>query len=265
MLKLLPRQLSKLMKKKKRISKSRRNFILAVIPFVLVLALLSRSVPDGVVRLDIGNSGIGEKAIALTFDDGPGDYTEALLDGLEENGAKVTFFVIGKKAEKYPETVERAYDEGHLIGSHSYDHINLLASSISDIEESINKNAKLIQEITGEKPLFFRAPHGYTTAYQLKRLNTFFVKWSVDSYDWKGKDAEYIYNRIMKKASDGQIILLHDTKEATVEAVLRAIPELQAQGYEFVRVDELLSRNGDKIRMGVPYRKCKYENDAVAF
>lgn len=264
MLRLLPKRLSKLMKKK-RITKSRRNFIIAVIPFVLVLAVLSRSIPDGVVRLDIGSSGVGEKAIALTFDDGPGDYTEALLDGLNENGARVTFFVIGKKAEKNPQIVKRAYDEGHLIGNHSYDHINLLASSISDIEESIDKSADVVQEITGERPLFFRAPHGYTTAYQLKKLNRFFVKWSVDTYDWKGKDAEYIYNRIMKKAADGQIILLHDTKEATVEAVLRAIPELQAQGYEFVRVDELLSRNGDKIKMGVPYRKCKYESDAIAF
>lgn len=238
---------------------------MAIIPFVLVLLILSRSIPDGTLRLDIGNSGIGEKAIALTFDDGPSDYTTALLDGLEEYDAKATFFVIGKKVEKYPDIVKRAHDDGHLIGNHSYDHINLLASSLSEIEESITKNADLIESITGERPLFFRAPHGYTTALQLKKLDTFFVKWSVDSNDWKGKDADYIYERLMSKAADGRIILMHDTKKATVEAVLRAIPELKEQGYEFVRVDELLSRNGNKIRMGVPYRKCKFEHDPIAF
>lgn len=260
----LPTLLFQLMKKIK-ISKSKRNFFVAVVPFVLALVLLSRSIPDGTVRLNIGNSGVGEKVIALTFDDGPGDYTQTLLDGLEEYDAKVTFFVIGKKAEKYPDTLKRAYDDGHLIGNHSYDHINLLSSSLSEIEESITKSADIIEEITGERPLFFRAPHGYTTSFQLKKLDTFFIKWSVDSYDWKGKDAEYIYKRLMSKASDGQIILLHDTKQATVEAVLRAIPELKEQGYEFVRVDELLSRNGNKIRMGVPYRKCKFEHDPVAY
>ena len=113
--------------------------------------------------------------------------------------------------------------------------------------------------------MYFRAPYGDVSAYQLKELDVVFVNWSFSSLDWKHKDSDYIYERIMKKASDGDIILLHDTSKETVDAVLRAIPELQAQGYEFVRVDELLSRNGEKIKMGTPYRWCKHERSAFSF
>lgn len=249
------------MKKKYRIAEQ----ILVMIPFVLILTILSRTIPDGTIRLNIGESGIGEKAIALTFDDGPSDYTEELLDGLEMYDAKATFFVIGKTAEKNPEMVQRAHEDGHLIGNHTYSHIDFYKSSLAEIQEDINKGADVIKAITGEKPLFLRAPYGNVGIVQLKKLNTFFIHWSSSSYDWFKEDEEYIYKRIMKEAKDGEIILLHDTKEVTVKAVLRAIPKLQEQGYEFVRVDELLSRNGGKLKMGVPYRSCKYDRGAVAF
>ena len=249
------------MKKNYRIAEQ----ILVIIPFILILTILSRTIPDGTIRLNIGESGIGEKAIALTFDDGPSDYTEELLDGLQMYDAKATFFVIGKTAEKKPEIVKRAHEDGHLIGNHTYSHIDFYKSSLSEIEEDINKGAEVIKEITGKKPLFLRAPYGNVNFVQLKQLNTFFIHWSTSSYDWFKEDEEYIYKRIMKEAKDGEIILLHDTREVTVKAVLRAIPELQEQGYEFVRVDELLSRNGGKLKMGVPYRSCKFDRGAVAF
>lgn len=249
------------MKKNYRIAEQ----ILVVIPFLLILTILSRTIPDGTIRLNIGESGIGEKAIALTFDDGPSDYTEELLDGLQMYDAKATFFVVGKTAEKNPEIVKRAHEDGHLIGNHTYSHIDFYKSTLEEIEEDINKGAEVIKEITGKKPLFLRAPYGNVSIVQLKQLDTFFIHWSTSSYDWFREEEEYIYKRIMKKAKDGEIILLHDTREVTVKAVLRAIPELQDQGYEFVRVDELLSRNGAKLKMGVPYRSCKYERGAVAF
>ncbi len=251
----------KILKKKIKLA----NEILVIVPLIISMLVVSRSLPDGSVRLNIGTSGISEKAIALTFDDGPSGYTEELLDGLNELGVQVTFFVIGKNAEKYPEIVERAYEEGHLIGNHTYDHIRLPLNNLSSIKESIGKTSDIIEEITGARPLFFRAPYGDVSAIQLKQLNTFFVSWSASTYDWNDKDADYIYNRIIKKAADGEIILLHDTKKATVEAVLRAIPELQQQGYEFVRVDDLLSRNGDKLKKGIPYRKCEFDRGAIAF
>lgn len=238
---------------------------MAVIPLLIVIAILSRTIPDGVVRLNIGNSGIGEKALALTFDDGPSDYTNELLDGLAQYDAKVTFFVIGHKADKNPETVKRAYEDGHLIGNHTYNHIDFYKNSLEDIKKNILKGSQTIERITGEKPLFLRAPYGHVSSLQLKQLNCFFVCWSASTYDWFKEDEDYVYKRIMNKAKDGAIILMHDTKETTVKAVLRAVPELIDQGYELVRVDELLSRNGDKLKMGVPYRACKYNRGAIAF
>ena len=250
-------------KKKKRIISP--HIFVAIIALVLALTILSRALPDGTMRFSVGDSGIGEKAIALTFDDGPCGNTEELLDGLAEYDAKATFFVLGKNVEKYPIVVRRAYDEGHLIGNHTYDHPRLTLLSPQSAKENIQKSSDIILSVTGAKPYFVRAPYGDVTAYQLKYLDAFFVSWSVNGYDWDEESEDEIYNRIMNKAKDGAIILLHDTNEVTVNAVLRAIPELQAQGYEFVRVDDLLTRNGDKLAKGIPYKWCKHEKRPVAF
>ena len=239
--------------------------MLVLIPMVVLIVIMSRGIPDGTLRYQLPDSNIPEKAIALTFDDGPSGYTEDLLDGLKECNAKASFFIIGSKAEQNPEIVKRAYEEGHLIGNHTYDHIRLPLHTLEECEVSIGKTFNIIENITGDRTMYLRAPYGDVSAYQLKQLDVVFVSWTFSTYDWKEKDADYIYERIMKKASDGDIILLNDTNKATVEAVLRAITELQEQGYEFVRVDELLSRNGEKIKMGTPYRWCKYERSAVSF
>ena len=119
------------------------------VPIILAITLLWRSVPDGVYRLDLGQSELGEKAIALTFDDGPSGHTERLLDGLAQYGAKATFFVIGKQAEKRPAIVKRAFDEGHLIGNHTYDHPNFYVTPDNTAIESIEKGEKVIQETRG--------------------------------------------------------------------------------------------------------------------
>ena len=250
-------------KKKKRIISP--HILVAIIGLLVTLSILSRSLPDGTRRLNVGESGIGEKAIALTFDDGPGGHTEELLDGLADYNAKATFFVIGKNAEKYPIIVRRAYDEGHLIGNHTYDHPRLTLMSPAKAKDNLQKCTDVITSITGTKPYFVRAPYGDITSYQLKYMDAFFVSWSVNGYDWDEESEDEIYNRIMKKARDGAIILLHDTNINTVNAVLRAIPELQAEGYEFVRVDDLLTRNGNKLSMGVPYKWCRYDRRPVAF
>ena len=235
------------------------------VPIILAITLLWRSVPDGVYRLDLGQSELGEKAIALTFDDGPSGHTERLLDGLAQYGAKATFFVIGKQAEKRPAIVKRAFDEGHLIGNHTYDHPNFYVTPDNTAIESIEKGEKVIESIIGEKPVFLRAPYGNVWPHQFKKFDRIFIHWTFHTFDWNKDDSQVIYEDIMAKVSDGSIILLHDTRPATVDAVLKAIPELQAQGYEFVRVDELLTRNGDSLKMGVPYRKCEYNKGALIF
>ncbi len=246
------------MKKKKRKSKI-RGYIWSVIPLFIVLCLLSRLVPDGTVRLNLGKSGVGEKAIAITFDDGPTQYTDKLLDGLSKYNAQVSFFVLGTNAEKYPEIILKAYEEGHLIGNHTYDHEDMVFSSTSTIKESIKKTDDIIHSITGKSPLFFRPSGDYISFIKLKTLDTFIIQWSYDIKDMGGQSADYIYRQIMNGAKDGAIIRLHDTNPSTVEAVLKAVPELLEDGYELVRVDDLLSRNDDKIKRGIPYRSCEYK------
>ncbi len=252
-------------KNKKAKPSTKLELFFTIVPVLLVVLFLWRSIPDGVYRLDLGQSQVGEKAIALTFDDGPSGHTERLLDGLAQYGAKASFFVIGTQAEKKPDVVKRAYDEGHLIGNHTYDHPNFYITPDSTSIESIEKGGAVIESIIGEKPLFLRAPYGNVWPHQFKHFDRIFIHWTFHTFDWNKEDSQEIYDDIMSKASDGSIILLHDTRPATVDAVLKAIPELQAEGYEFVRVDDLLTRNGDALKMGVPYRKCEFEKGALIF
>ena len=197
------------------------------------------------------------KQIAFTFDDGPGENTEMLLDGLKERNAKASFFLLGCHAEDYPELVERMYSEGHLIGNHTYSHVNLRKSSKSEGKSEIEKTDAIIEAITGEKPQFMRPPYGAYTGLTLERFDKIAVLWSMCPKDWEhGDDVDYICSYIVKHAKDGQIVLLHDPRPATVPAVLKAMDILADEGFEFVRADELLCRNGNKLSAGLAYRYC---------
>ena len=197
------------------------------------------------------------KQIAFTFDDGPSENTEALLRGLSERGAKASFFLIGSRAERDPELVKRIYDEGHLIGNHTYSHINLRKASSSEAAEQIARTNAIIESITGEKPAFMRPPYGAYTGLMLERIDEIPILWSMCPKDWEHEDdEEYIFNYIVEHARDGQIVLLHDPRPATVPAVLRAMDVLAERGFEFVRADELLCRRGARLGAGVAYRYC---------
>lgn len=202
------------------------------------------------------NTAKASKQIAITFDDGPGKYTEELLDGLRERNVNASFFLMGSKAEKRPELVEMMHEDGHLIGNHTYSHISFFKSGFGVIAEELDKTDSIIESIIGERTEFYRPPYGYYTPFQLNRIDKKAVLWSSTPRDWVNTDVDYICNYIVDHARDGQIILVHDTKEATVPAVLKAIDILQAEGYEFVRVDELLCRNGDSLASGLAYRFC---------
>lgn len=208
------------------------------------------------------NTSDSKKQIALTFDDGPGEFTPELLDGLRERGVKASFFLMGSKVEKRPEMVKTMYEDGHLVGCHTYSHINFFKSTSDEISEEISRTNALIEEITGEKPLFFRPPYGYYTGLQLNRIDRIAVLWSCCPRDWAHQDSDYVRDYLVSHVSDGDIVLLHDTKETTVPAVLEAIDILLDEGYEFVRADELLCRNGDLLAPGLAYRYCPYDGRA---
>ena len=211
---------------------------------------------------DYGN----DKLIALTFDDGPSKYTDTLLDGLDEYGARATFFLLGKKVNKRADTVLHMQRGGHLIANHTYYHDTYFKLGAEKFNEELDETDREIEKITGEKTAFFRPPHGFYLGGQLNKTEKIAVLWQYDPADWKNEDADYVCNYIISHAKDGAIILLHDTKRTTVEGALRAIKTLSEQGgYRFVRADELLCRNGEKLKCGVAYRWCKQNRKAFYF
>lgn len=179
--------------------------------------------------------------VALTFDDGPHPYyTEQLLDGLKERGVHVTFFVTGEHAELHPDIIKRMYDEGHLIGNHTYSHIQLTRNNRENFKEELVKTSKVIQEITGDEVIYVRPPYGTWDKKFEEELNMIPVLWTVDTLDWCSKSTSGIVNKIVTKVDDNDVILMHDYYATSVTAALLAIDRLLEEGYEFVTVDEIL-------------------------
>lgn len=181
------------------------------------------------------------KRIALTFDDGPHPVcTPQLLDGLKARGVKASFFITGQNAEKYPELVERMQREGHLIGNHTYSHIQLTKQNREQFREELVKTNGIIREITGKEPVFVRPPYGSWDKKFEEELNMFPVLWSIDPLDWCTKDAGNVARRVISKAKENAVILMHDEYDSTVRAALSVVDALQGEGYEFVTVEEIL-------------------------
>lgn len=206
-----------------------------------------------------------DKMIALTFDDGPSKHTQRLLDGLKKYDAKASFFLLGKKVDGNRELIKEMQNDGHLIGSHTYSHPSMFNTSFKAFKEDLEKANSEIESVTNEKVEFFRPPHGHYTGRKLNKIEQIAVLWSNDPADWKNTDSDYVYEYLVNKAEDGRIFLLHDTKESTVDGVLKAVEELSQRGYKFVRADELLCRNGDYINYGLAYRSCKNEKSPKYF
>lgn len=182
-----------------------------------------------------------DRMIAITFDDGPNSQTtEELLDGLKERGVKATFFLIGKSIEGNEELIRRMSEEGHLIGNHTYSHIKLDASNMSAAIKEITDTNEIITSITGEEVKYIRPPYGVYTDALLNNVNMTPVLWSVDPDDWATENASKIVNSVVKNAKNGDIILLHDIYASSVTAALEIIDRLQAKGFIFVTVDQLL-------------------------
>ncbi len=182
-----------------------------------------------------------ENIIAITFDDGPGYATTAkLLDGLAERNVKATFFLIGSKVEKNKEIVERMHNEGHLIGNHTYSHVDLACVGSNSALKEIQKTNEVIKSITGEDVKYIRPPFGKYNNRLIYDVNMTPVLWSIDTDDWKTTDVAQVVNSVVNNAGCGDIILLHDIYDSSVEAALEIIDRLQDKGFVFVTVDQLL-------------------------
>ena len=185
--------------------------------------------------------GLEGKCIALTFDDGPDrECTGALLDGLKERNVQATFFLMGQSIEGNEDLVRRMKEEGHLIGNHSFSHVQLTKAGADAVCQAVDRTSRIIQGITGERPQYMRPPYGDWNEELECRVGMTTVLWSVDSLDWKLRNTSRIVKRVLKDAEDGDIILMHDIFPTSVEAALEIVDTLTKQGYTFVTVDELL-------------------------
>lgn len=196
-----------------------------------------------------------EKMVALTFDDGPSSNgtTELVLDLLKANNAKGTFFMLGERVVQNPAAVERIYKEGHELGSHSWSHPQLTKLSGSQVKKQINDTDAAVKKITGTIPTVFRPPYGAINDAVKALMHTPSIMWSMDTLDWKHKDANYVANYILDHVKDGDIILTHDIHATTGEAMKKVIPELQRRGYKLVTVSELMLEKGIVMNNGTNY------------
>ena len=181
--------------------------------------------------------------LALTFDDGPSAHTQRLLDIFAANGGKGTFYVVGNMLDGRADTLRRMASDGHEIGGHSWSHRQLTKLSEEELTDQLMNTRAKIYDITGVDARTMRPPYGSCNAdvkAKAGELGIALINWSVDTLDWKYKDANIVYKAVMDGAKDGAIILCHDLHKTTVDAMERAIPDLIAQGYQLVTVTELL-------------------------
>lgn len=197
--------------------------------------------------LKVYNSNSDEKGkrIALTFDDGPHEMTEKVLDLLQKFNAKATFFCIGTQIEKHPEILKRILKEGHVIGNHTYSHSKSFGFfSSSKVLEEIKKNDVLLSEAVGHKIKLFRPPFGVTNpniAKAISKTEHHVVGWNIRSLDTVIEDENKIFERIKSRLEPGGIILLHDTSLKTAAVLERLLLFLQSENYEMITIDALLN------------------------
>jgi peptidoglycan-N-acetylglucosamine deacetylase len=185
----------------------------------------------------------GARCVALTFDDGPDPvYTPKLLDLLREKDVKATFFVIGKRADQYPEIVRRAWTEGHLVGNHTWSHYPLFCFLMPGrLRSEIERGAESIRRSCGSSPSLFRSPVGLRhplLAPFLEDAGLEYISWSIRTLDTFTANSSALAQRILSRVAGGDIILLHDRLPRGTDAMLQALPrvidELRERGFEFV-------------------------------
>ena len=178
--------------------------------------------------------------LCLTFDDGPGQYTMDLLNCLEENGAHATFFMVGQNVEYFPDEIKKMQEIGCELGNHSWDHTDLMTLDSDGVDWEMSSTDDALMQVCGQESTVCRAPGGSADESVYSIVQKPFILWSLDTEDWKLRDADLDYEAVMNgDLTDGSIILMHDIHEPSVEAAKRIIPDLVAQGYRLVTISEM--------------------------
>ena len=208
-------------------------------------------------RLDMSKNKVdpSKPMVALTFDDGPREDTLRLLKALEKNHARATFFLVGKDVIKYPHVVKKMDEIGCEIGNHTATHVQLTKCTPEQIMSEVDVTSYYIKEITKKDVTLLRPPYGSMNPTVRSIVSMPFVLWSIDTRDWEVKDAEIVKQYVLDTVKDGEIILLHDVHETTVDAAIELIPLLKKKGYQLVTVSEMAKVRGVSLENGLKYYK----------
>lgn len=200
----------------------------------------------------------GPPLVALTFDDGPRSSTTGpLLDGLELREVPATFFLVGNRIPGNEDLVRRMAAEGHQIGIHTYDHVELRGLSRQDFDLQVGKTRALITRLAGDGSYWLRPPYGFLDRNAGSWCGGPVILWSVDPEDWKDDDVDRKTAHVLSHVRDGDIILFHDIFDSSVDAALRVVDALEDQGYCFVTVEQLLARGDVQAERGAVYRRLE--------
>jgi peptidoglycan/xylan/chitin deacetylase (PgdA/CDA1 family) len=216
-------------------------------------AVITLESKDGEIAARCSVSVKRTKYLAVTFDDGPGPYTDQLVDGLVKYNSRATFFILGYNLEEYPEQLKHEYESHMEIGNHTYHHKDLKEAKKKLIRSEINSNADLIYKTIGAYPTLLRPPYGVIKTTLREQSKVPIILWSVDTEDWEHQNTNYIYKYIKRHAGDGEILLLHDIHQKSVEGFLKALPDLIVDGYELVTVSELYELKQKPLEAGKIY------------
>ncbi len=194
--------------------------------------------------------------VALTFDDGPSDNTERILKVLAENGAHATFCMVGNRMGNYAQVVADVVAGGHEIATHTWNHKKLTALSAADVRSNLQRSLDKTKEMTGKTVTMLRPPYGSTNAAVrsvCKEMGLVIVNWSIDTEDWRTRNAQTTYQNVMNQVQNGSIILCHDLYSETADAVEMFVPALVEKGYQILSVEELYSFHVNGVDAGKVY------------
>lgn len=202
-----------------------------------------------------------KKMVALTFDDGPGPYTERLLDCLRKNNSRATFFMVGSNVSSRASTVKRMATLGCEMGNHSWSHPQLSKLSSSAISSQITRTSAAIKSASGKNPTVCRLPYGdgHNSSYVLNAIGLPSIYWSIDTRDWANTgNPQHTINAVLNNVKSGDIILMHDIHASSVTAAQTIIPTLISRGYQLVTVSELAQYKGKTtLQKGKTYYSFK--------
>ncbi len=188
-----------------------------------------------------------KKAVAFTFDDGPSIYDLRIIDSLTASHAKATFYLVGNRMKSYPDSIERMIATSMEIGNHTYDHKSLTVLSDDEVKDEITKTNDIFHEMTKHNLTSLRPSYGSINKRVRLRVGMPVVLWSVDTLDWKTRNADKVCESILSTVKDGDIVLMHSIYESTADAIDKVLPELYKRGFQVVSVEELAKLKGRKL------------------